>query len=74
MGKFFVAGVFLGAAATFAIMHFLTPKGLAGRALELKIHQECETARAEATRIAKEAAKADLDKKLAELADEHDPL
>jgi hypothetical protein len=39
MGKFFVAGLFLGAAVTGSAMHFLVPKGLKGTKLDQKLDE-----------------------------------
>ncbi|MHC4248889.1 MAG: hypothetical protein ACYS9X_07150 [Planctomycetota bacterium] len=67
MGKFFVAGVFLGAAATYAVIHFTQVKGFSEKELKTEVGQAAARAAADAKREAEKKARDALDKKVAEL-------
>jgi len=72
MGKFFIAGVFLGAVATFAVMHYMQGKTYT----EDEMRTRCDTAStkavAEATRKTEKTLKAKFEGDIATLTAEHD--
>ncbi len=64
MGKFFVAGVFLGAAATFGVMRYTQEEAFTGKELKVKV----DAAKARARAVAEGDASKNLQNKLEEAA------
>ncbi len=67
MGKFFVAGVFLGAAATYAVMHYTQEQGFSEMDLKRKVGEATARAGAEAKRAADKSWQAKLDEAASKL-------
>ena len=71
MGKFFIAGVFLGAAATFAVMHYLQGKTYTEDEMRASRDAASTKAAAEAKRKAEKDSAAKLEGEISRLAAKH---
>jgi hypothetical protein len=71
MGKFFVAGVFLGAAATYAVLHYTQEQGFSEMDLKRKVGEATARAGAESKRTAEKVWQAKLDQAVSRLKGEH---
>jgi len=72
MGKFFIAGVFMGAVATFAVMHYLQGKMYTEDEMRTKIDAASAKGAAEAKRKAERDCAAKLEGEVARLAAKHE--
>lgn len=71
MGKFFVAGVFLGAVATFGVMHYTQGEAFTKKELQVKVDEAGKRATNKAEKAAEQNLQNKLDEVAAKLAGTH---